>query len=407
MCVLYFFLCSNGHDSPGNPSQSSISQPVSRFSPVFPGPCWYPIHNTTLGSPLPACNPSILSNQSALFQQEHISTVTDGGFHNIWCSESGREGEKWVENEKKVWELSWSRCGMEILDQHHVLLSLSIQVSERAVSCQCLPATEWRLLAVMLLMFLTVTFVTALPHSFSLILCLSPTLTFFLSLSSPPTSCFLFPFPVSILFASFLPTSPVQQWQLTTAVRQQPRVQAWVPTGPLVAVVVKGPGVAPLSPVQVCSITYPTTNNTHITTLSPRTRATPTARPIQLWVQQISSFSLSLDVCPSLLACLLLSYLRILLYSLRRAFHFSNHSLFLKSISGCSCQGSSYAHIWFSFSFPLSSHPSFRYLIPLIFPFPTLFPLKPSLCISLPLTISSSLLPLRYLFLLPSLFSAT
>lgn len=204
MCVLYFFLCSNGHDSPGNPSQSSISQPVSRFSPVFPGPCWYPIHNTTLGSPLPACNPSILSNQSALFQQEHISTVTDGGFHNIWCSESGREGEKWVENEKKVWELSWSRCGMEILDQHDVLLSLSIQVSERAVSCQCLPATEWRLLAVMLLMFLTVTFVTALPHSFSLILCLSPTLTFFLSL--PPPN-FLFPLSFSRLhFLRVLPS---------------------------------------------------------------------------------------------------------------------------------------------------------------------------------------------------------
>lgn len=110
LCVLYFFLCSNGHDSPGNPSQSSISQPVSRFSPVFPGPRWYAIHNATPGSPLRACNPSILSNQSALFQQEHISTMTEGGF-----TTSGALGEKgageselgWKESVRTILMLVW------------------------------------------------------------------------------------------------------------------------------------------------------------------------------------------------------------------------------------------------------------------------------------------------------------
>lgn len=83
---------------------------------------------------------------------------------------------------------------MEILDQHHILLSLSMQVSKQAVSCQCLPAAECRLLAVMLVIFLSVTFVTALPHSLCLLLCLSPMLTSFISLS---------PLPFSLLFGSF------------------------------------------------------------------------------------------------------------------------------------------------------------------------------------------------------------
>lgn len=79
VCVQYCFpLCSDGYESPGNPSQRDISQPVSRFSPVVLRPWWFSIHNATPGSPLPACNPSILSSQSALLQQEHISTVTEG-----------------------------------------------------------------------------------------------------------------------------------------------------------------------------------------------------------------------------------------------------------------------------------------------------------------------------------------
>ena len=114
-----FFHRSNGHDSPGNPSRSAIIRPVSRLSPVFPGPWWNPIHNATLGSPLPACNPSILSNQSALFQQEHISTVTEGGFTTSGARSRERKGREKM-REKKVWEQSWC-SGMEILDQHHVL----------------------------------------------------------------------------------------------------------------------------------------------------------------------------------------------------------------------------------------------------------------------------------------------
>lgn len=106
MCALhftYFCLCSSGHDSQGNPSQSYIIQLVSSFSSVFSGPCWYPAHNGTLGSLLPACNPSILSNQSALLQQKHISTVTEGGF-----TTSGAPREKEREREGR-WGVSVKR----------------------------------------------------------------------------------------------------------------------------------------------------------------------------------------------------------------------------------------------------------------------------------------------------------
>lgn len=170
----------------------------------------YPIHNATLGIPLPGCNPSILSNQSALFQQEHISTVTEGGYttSGAACRE-GRGGRKWVAAERKsVRTISMLWHG-DFLDQQHVPLSLSIQVSERAVSCQYLPAADWRLLAVMLLMFLTVTFVTALPHSFSLLLCLSPILTSLLSHFFPksPISSFCFS---SLPFCSYPYFPPAQ-----------------------------------------------------------------------------------------------------------------------------------------------------------------------------------------------------
>lgn len=75
-------------------------------------------------------------------------------------------------------------------------------------------------------------------------------------------------------------------------------------------------------------------------------------------------------------------------------------SLSLVSISGRYSQRSSYAHSKFSI-LPLLLSLSLLFNLPL---FPTLSPLKPSLCISL----SPSLLPLLYLFLSPlSLFSAT
>lgn len=281
--------------------------------------------------------------------------------------EEGREKM----SEKKVCEQFWFSV-MEILDQPHVLLSLSIQVSELAVSCQCLPAALWRLLAVMLLMFLTVTFVTALPRSSSLLLRLSLTLT---SLQFP------FPQPpVSLSHPSFLPTSQVQRWEVTTAVRQQP----------LVAVVIKGPGASLLSPVQVCITTYPTINNPCINTLSPRTRATPTALPIQLWVQQISSFSLSLDVPLSLLCCShLLEY-------------FSALSVSLITLSvWCPLAAVTIREALMHTANSLSPSPPPSLLLPF-----NLFPLSHTLfsqALIVYLTISSTLLPLLYIFLLPSL----
>lgn len=113
----------------------------------------------------------------------------------------------------------------DFLDQQHVPLSLSIQVSERAVSCQYLPAADWRLLAVMLLMFLTVTFVTALPHSFSLLLCLSPILTSLLSHFFPnllfPLSVSL-PFPFVPILISHQPSAAVRGYHSSRAAAMSP-----------------------------------------------------------------------------------------------------------------------------------------------------------------------------------------
>jgi len=84
----------------------------------------------------------------------------------------------------------------------------------------------------------------------------------FPSLSLNPTHLFTFPF----YPPSFLSTSPVQLSEVTTAVKQQAPV----------AVVVRGPGAAPPTPVQARSTTRPTINS------SPITRATPSARQPQL-----------------------------------------------------------------------------------------------------------------------------
>lgn len=76
---------------------------------------------------LRACNPSILSNQSALFQQEHISTVTVGSFTTSGVG-WGQEGVAWKESERTI-----------LMFWHEVFRStphpafLLIQVSERAV----------------------------------------------------------------------------------------------------------------------------------------------------------------------------------------------------------------------------------------------------------------------------------
>lgn len=107
----FLFLCSSSHESCGNPSQGVIIRPVSRPSPVVAGPWCCPVHNTALGRPSPAWNPSILSIQSALFQQELSSSVTEGFSQTSGAfQEKGREKISLGEN--KVWEQFWS--GLQI-----------------------------------------------------------------------------------------------------------------------------------------------------------------------------------------------------------------------------------------------------------------------------------------------------
>lgn len=206
---------------------------------------------------LRACNPSILSNQSALFQQEHISTVTVGSFTTSGVG-WGQEGVAWKESERTI-----------LMFWHEVFRStphpafLLIQVSERAVGQSLLAS-----------IFDCDVLDANVHHCTRLV-------SFFLSHSLSKTNFFSF----SLLFLSSRPSSPVQQWEVSTAVSQQPWVQVLAPIGPVVAVVVKGPGAGLLSPVQVCSIIYLTNNNMRNTTLSPRTLATLTAQRIRLWVQ--------------------------------------------------------------------------------------------------------------------------
>lgn len=102
---------------------------------------------------------------------------------------------------------------MEIADQHHVLVLLWIQASERAVSCQYLPAAQWRLPAVVMpLTSLTVTFVTALLPGFSLLLCLSPTLTSFLTRFLSPSL-----FPITPFFPFPQPSAAVRSYHSSNA----------------------------------------------------------------------------------------------------------------------------------------------------------------------------------------------
>ena len=212
----------------------------------------------------------------------------EGGFHNIWCSGRERAGRRWGESVSSVLMLVW-RFGINTTS---CFLSRYRSVSGQSVVSAC--SLRHRLLTVMLMIFLLVTFVTALAHS--LLLCLCPMLT------SPVP---LFPNPLSPS-VHFCPSfSPVHRWEVTTAVR--PWIQTSPPTGPLVAVAVKGPGLAPHSPMRVCSITYPTSNSrttTTTTTISPP--ATPTARPTQLWVQHSSSLSVTRDVSLSSISCVAL-----------------------------------------------------------------------------------------------------
>lgn len=254
--------------------------PCQQTQPCASGPGWYPIHNATLGSPLSACNPAILSNRSALFfffsfpQREHISTVTElgreGWFHNIW---------HWKQDEER--KVSVRTISMLRYENSRSTprLSLSVDAGQRAGSRLSGPA-RFRPHAVSLLMILTATFVTALPRSSSLLLGLSPTLTYFSFSFSPLIST-----------PSLPPTysSQVQRWELIMAGSRRPWLPALAPAGPaaavvalvvVVVVVIRAPGAAPASPGPVTSIT----------TLRRHTRATqPTARPRPPWVQLVSS----------------------------------------------------------------------------------------------------------------------
>lgn len=84
----------------------------------------------------PPKNPSVLSDQSALFQQELPSSVTERFSTNIWCLSERGEGEK----KKFGLKQSVRTILMEIADRRSVPASLRPQVSEQPVSCQNWPA---------------------------------------------------------------------------------------------------------------------------------------------------------------------------------------------------------------------------------------------------------------------------
>lgn len=92
----------------------------------------------------PPKNPSVLSDQSALFQQELPSSVTERFSTNIWCLSERGEGRK--KQKKFGWKQSVRTILMEIADRRGVPASLRPQVSEQPVSCRNWPAAEWRLL---------------------------------------------------------------------------------------------------------------------------------------------------------------------------------------------------------------------------------------------------------------------
>lgn len=125
----------------------------------------------------PVIQPSYQTDQHFFFfsfpQREHISTVTElgreGWFHNIW---------HWKQDEER--KVSVRTISMLRYENSRSTprLSLSVDAGQRAGSRLSGPA-RFRPHAVSLLMILTATFVTALPRSSSLLLGLSPTLTYF------------------------------------------------------------------------------------------------------------------------------------------------------------------------------------------------------------------------------------
>lgn len=132
------------------------------------------MHNMTLGSPLPTCNPNFLSTKSAVFQQERISAVTVGvSQHLAPCV--NREGRKWDGVKTKCENSLDGDC--RLASHHGFTLDTGQWTGSHLSELVC-----HRPVAVVVLMFLAGTCVTTLPPRFSP-LCLSPTVTSFLSIS--------------------------------------------------------------------------------------------------------------------------------------------------------------------------------------------------------------------------------
>lgn len=106
-------MCSSSHNSHDNPCQGVVILLVIGSSPVFAGPWRCPVHNTTPGRPPPGWNPSVLSNQSALFKQELPSAVTEG-FSQTFGAFQSEEREKISLGENKVWEQFWLRLQLDV-----------------------------------------------------------------------------------------------------------------------------------------------------------------------------------------------------------------------------------------------------------------------------------------------------
>lgn len=89
-----FSLRSSSRDSRGDPSVCvcSVRQPIGSLGPVLPGPCWYPIHNGTVGSPLPAAiQASYQTNQSFFSRNTSWAWQTGVSQHLVLWERKRRE----------------------------------------------------------------------------------------------------------------------------------------------------------------------------------------------------------------------------------------------------------------------------------------------------------------------------
>lgn len=166
--------------------------------------------------------------------------MTDGGFTTSGALTEKRRGLAWKESVRAI-----SSVWRGDSDQQNSFF-FSLQVSERAVSCRCSPSAELGMFAVMKHPDAKIHHCSTLLH----VCCL------------------------------FLSSSPVRQWEVTTAVRRQARASAPV-------------GAATLSLGRVCSTVCPSTHNT----LCLHKQATTTAQDTQLWVELLPLIFTFLSTC--------------------------------------------------------------------------------------------------------------